>query len=273
MKTTAKTRIVQTGIILLIISLLITGIALPAVAKDSRGQSGKSTSSSLVDIVKGEITGIDETEQSFDVLTSDEETVTITTDTETGYFLVKAAPYADSIKERIREKVQVETNMGGRVDDNENFPPGLASRWNEEIFYALQDEALEEGLKANAEEAGGIFNRIRSWFGFSHNFGEAASFEDIEVGDGVIVRMVPDESLAKHVLIIKPSDIVKIEGEVTDVNSDSITVKTEDEDVEISWDENTRVSLTGAIAVEEGQTVSVVYNKETGIAQTISVIP
>jgi hypothetical protein len=106
----------------------------------------------------------------------------------------------------------------------------------------------------------GTFDRIKSWLGRWHGFGEKVSFKDIEVGDGVIVRVMPNETLAKQVFIVKPSNVKRISGKITSIAGNTFTVRPDSgADVILTIDNNTIVELKGSIGLGVGQWVSVVY--------------
>ncbi len=107
-------------------------------------------------------------------------------------------------------------------------------------------------------------------------FVEEATFEDIDVGDRVAVRLVPDqeEFLAKLVFIFEPGAYTRIAGTITTISSEdkTITITPEDgEPVTLTYNDDTVFTLKGTITVAEGQSVSAVYHTEDMIVKTVRV--
>jgi hypothetical protein len=110
-------------------------------------------------------------------------------------------------------------------------------------------------------------------------FGEEATFDDIEVGDRVAVRLVPgeDNPVARLVLIFKVSPYKKIAGTITAVSSDNQTItiapSTEGEAATLNYNEDTVFYLKGTIAVVPGQFARAVYEVDGMLAKTVRVWP
>jgi hypothetical protein len=68
--------------------------------------------------------------------------------------------------------------------------------------------------------------RLQGNLTWLNQFGGEATFDDIAVGNRVIVHVVPNESepLAKLVLIIEPADQNRVIGEVTEITEDAVTI-------------------------------------------------
>jgi hypothetical protein len=66
--------------------------------------------------------------------------------------------------------------------------------------------------------------RLQGNLNWLHQFGGEAAFDDITLGNSVIVHVVPNESepLAKLVLIIEPAAQNRVIGEVTEITEDTL---------------------------------------------------
>ena len=112
-------------------------------------------------------------------------------------------------------------------------------------------------------------------------FGEEATFDDIEVGDRVAVRLVPDqdEPVAGLVLIFEQAsyDYQKITGTITDVSSDNQTITiapdNDGEPVTLHYNEDTVFHLKGTIAVTPEQLAHAVYHADDMVAKVVRVSP
>ena len=194
---------------------------------------------------------------------------------------------SDQISEEIKDKIQTRMNERGmagntgtaadNTNTDEDADNTLDELIDETINENLEDaEELEQELIDSEQGPKNLMDRVKAWFGTQKLPGEKAAFADIEVGIGVVVRVMPNENLAKQVLIIKATDVVAkpgtVKGIITDVTNTSITIKPADADaVTIKWDANTAITLKGYIAIEEGLAVSAIYNTETMIAKVINV--
>ncbi len=104
--------------------------------------------------------------------------------------------------------------------------------------------------------------RLQGNLNWLHQFGEMATFDDIAVGNRVIVHMVPNEGepLAKLVLIIEPAAQNRVIGEVTEITEDTVTIAPENGDaVELNYDEDTIFILRGTPSLEEGEEAVAIY--------------
>ena len=156
----------------------------------------------------------------------------------------------------INKKIQVETTI---IED-----PEMA--------------VLAKQFVAAMESSQGLINKIPSLFGRVHQFGKKATFDDIRVKDRIIARVMPNENLAKEVLIIKsvppPSlhPIKKINGTVTLGENNSLTITpAEGSPVILTWDSDTQFILKGLIAVANEQQASASYNSNTLKAMVVHV--
>jgi len=104
--------------------------------------------------------------------------------------------------------------------------------------------------------------RLQGNLNWLHQFGGEATFDDITVGNRVIVHVVPNESepLAKLVLIIEPAACSRVIGEVTEITGDTVTITPENGDaVELNYNEDTIFILHGTPSLEEGEEAVAIY--------------
>ena len=110
----------------------------------------------------------------------------------------------------------------------------------------------------------------RDNLGWLDSFDTGSQFSDIQIGDRVIARTTNDgNNLAKQILIIKAPVIQQVKGTISAVTSNSITIGTNN--IVVTVDTNTRITLKGLMQVQTGQYAVAVYNKNTMVAQTISI--
>lgn len=269
MKTSIRSRITQTVIALGLVIGLVCGASVPTMAKDDN-QNGNGTDRGIqMTIIKGKVakitTATDGSGVSFDVTKKDASTVTVNVDSNTKYYKVEAGPYVTGVMDKVQR------GLG-----NKNGQTESATTNDDEVNSAIVNPELEQGLNRNSQGPQGILDRVRSWFGGWHGFGKDAVFNDIEVGDGVIVSVMPNETLAKQVLIIKPSNIKQISGKIGSVGTNTFTVTPTDTKVAaviLTIDENTSVMIKGAIGITNGQWATVVYKAQSNgnLAITVKV--
>ena len=290
-----KNKIWKIGIAVALVTVLAISMAVPALAKGGdKAASGASgvTAANTLNVVKGKVTAIDTAGSTFEVQPASGDAVTITVDTNTKFYQVNAgSANLPAIKAQVKERVQQmqqarqdlktkgNNNTNQRGLGNKNTAPATTQATTNtntaEVDEANDPEELlemEAGLQANTEAPQGFFGKFKAIFNRGPKFGQTAAFTDLVVGDGVVVNVMPNENLAKQVLIVKASNLETVKGEITDVNADSFTVTAADDtEVTLQWDANTRVTIKGAISIEVGQYAQAVYNSETLIAKTINV--
>ncbi len=274
-----RNKIWKIGVALALVAMLVVSLAVPALAKGN-DKAANANAVSSINIVKGKVTAVNATGSTFEVQPASGDAVTITVDNNTKYYQVNAA-LADlpAIKEQLKDKVK-EMLQNHQDKGNSANQRGLGNK-NPEATPTV-DEAndpeempeMEAGLQANVDSNQGFWGKIRSAFNRGPDFGHKAAFTDIAVGDGVVVNVMPNENLAKQVLIVKPSNIKTVKGQITAVTADSLTVTAADTTmVTLKWDANTEATIKGAVTIKAGQYAQAVYNSETLIAKSINVRP
>jgi hypothetical protein len=137
--------------------------------------------------------------------------------------------------------------------------------------------AVDNGILQGKNKESGIPSNWRDNVNWLDKFLKKGQFSDIEIGDRVIARIGTSDNMARQVLIIKGPVIRQVKGTITDVstNPNSITISSTSGLVTLSWNTNTQFILKGLIAVvgNAGQYATVTYNKNTGVAQIVNVLP
>jgi hypothetical protein len=182
-------------------------------------------------------------------------------------------------KDRQDSKTKGNNSINQRGEGNKNTQPTTTPATTP-TNTAVIDEAndpeelpeMEAGLQVNVEANQGFMGKFKAIFNRGPKFGQNAAFTDLVVGDGVVVNIMPNENLAKQVLIVKPSNLKNVKGEITNVTATTFTVTAADNtNMTLKWDANTSVTIKGAVLMITGQWAQVVYNSETLIAKTINV--
>jgi hypothetical protein len=125
----------------------------------------------------------------------------------------------------------------------------------------------------------GILEHQRANLKQLRHFGEKATFDDIAVGDKVVIWLAPETNgyLAKIVTIIEPTTYARINGIIADVSDDFITIEpvSGGDEVPLEYNENTIFILKGitGIDAEAEQFACAVYNTETMMAKVVRVWP
>jgi hypothetical protein len=239
-----------------VIALSLTlGLALPALADPGGNPSW--TEDFQGRIVKGTVTYVDEADQEyFEVMSGDDE-LTIAVDEDTGYFKLGAPGRLVALAQRFRLRLQEESGAQGERG------MGLQNR----VKAAVRNQAR---LRNQNQVAQTESVPVESQMAMRRPFGAGAEFSDIEVGDRVMVWMSEDDNLAKWVLILKQASYARVGGTITDIDSSTIEITTEDgEEVSLDYDESTVFVLEGFTSVEEGQYAWAVYDSQSMLAQRV----
>ena len=132
-------------------------------------------------------------------------------------------------------------------------------------------------------EGKGRSQGIRERLKCLRHFGGEATFDDITVGDKVVVWLAPEAGsyLAKIVTIIEPTTYACINGTITDVSGNLITIKRVSDGAEVTlevtleYTDDTVFILKGIIGIDEEaeQFACAVYNTETMMARVVRVWP
>lgn len=277
-----KNKIWKIGIALAMVAVLVVSMAIPAMARgnDKAATEAAGTLAADTNIIKGKVTAVNAAGSTFEIQPANGEKMTIKVDTNTKYYLINAGPTdLPAIKEQVKDRVK-EMQQDRLEKDNNDNERGLGNKNTaptptvDEANDPEELDEMEAGLESNIDANQGFWGKIRSAINRAPKFGKTAAFSDIVVGDGIVARVMPNENLAKQVMIVKPSNIKTIKGQITAVTADSLTVTAADNTVvTLKWDAKTEVTIKGAVAIKVGQYAQSVYNSETLVAKTISVRP
>jgi len=234
------------GVSVLVLGLVL-GLALPALAAPPDWAPPKADHV-LPKLLRGEVIQVDEGKTFFIIIQSHGQEVTISVDSDTQYFKV-------SVPRGVPALVKHQLGLVEQVQENSGLRQQIKAR-------------LE--LRLENQEGFGLGRWLRP-------FGEEASFDNIAVGSGVVVRTVAgeDNPLAKLVFIVELTGCGHILGTIKDISSGdkTITVAPADggDDVVLSYGDRTHFILRGAPGLEGGELVRVVYDEEK-MAKLVSMV-
>jgi len=256
------------GLPLLVLAGIVAALALPAAAADQPQAQTPVKRFVLPNTVSGEVTAIAADKTSFTVKPRTGDPVTIKVDANTKYYKT-TPPVRPQNLEQIKEQAQKRT---------EAMKDRALSRLNamkERIKNLPNQRGLGNKGQTPSPQATPTPTPVDSDAAFLTRIektSQPASFGDIAVGDIVLVRTMPNENLAKYVVITKKLPIARVEGTITAVSANTITITpTGGQAVVLNWDKDTRSTIQGAITIQVGQTATAVYNTETKKASVISV--
>lgn len=230
-------KVLKIGLPVLLVAGLTVGLAVPTLA--APGRTANKTSPPA-NIVKSKVISKAADNSSF-MIESANQTSIIRVDKNTKYFkLTRPLPRA----------------LTAITDELKNLERGLG------LKKGILDR---EDILEDKNGTGNIVSLFR--------FGKKATFADIAVNDTVIVRLMPNENLAKEVLIIKAPRIQSVRGTINIVGSSLVITKSDGTNVPLTWDANTRFVLKGLIAVPNGYPATVIYNIDTLKAIAVFIAP
>jgi len=210
------------------------------------------------------------------VIQSGEEELTITVSEETLYFKVALPRGLAAARQRMELKQQGQEEAG--------ISPGCRFNSRQQVDWCRNQEGTEAmapvtpmRLKARGRvfqaENGGIPGPRRANLKRLHPFGEEVTFDDIAVGDRVMVQVADgDNQLAKKVLIIEPATCSRLRGIISDVSPADITIEPADgsEAVTLEYNSRTTFILRGTTRIEPGQSACAVYDSDSMVARRVT---
>ncbi len=187
-------------------------------------------------VLRGRVLGVDEDESFFVIRYVEEEAVTIAVNSNTKYFKLSVPRKVVALKRMRIEGRELTINLLPLGEEK-----GMPKQWP---------------------------RRLR-WL---HRFSEKTSFEDIAIGDRVVVWLTPSEDapVAKLVIVVQPVDYKRIKGTIDTVSDNSITIN-DGSPLILTHGENTHFILKGVTAVEPGQSALAIYNGTNMVAKLIIV--
>jgi hypothetical protein len=261
--------LLRIGIPLMLVVGVVAGAALPVFAADkSTAGQPESKPGFPPNYTRGEVTAIASDKTSFTVNTGTAIPQVIKVDANTKYFVIPGD------LEQAREKAQ------DKLKDLKD----KANQAKERVQEKLKNLPNERGLgnKGNAPSTPpGLQNKAPAqppvdtdevFLGQVRKTGRTAAFTDITIGDRVVVKTMPNENLAKFVVIYKKHAVNRAAGTITALGAGTISITpTGGQALNLKWDKDTRFTIEGAVAVQVGQTATVVYNTETMLARSVMV--
>jgi hypothetical protein len=247
---------------------LILGATLPGLA-NSDEPAPQVESQLQPRILKGQVSGIDETEEIF-TIQAGEQSIDIKVNEGTRYFELTAPLQGLAA---LRQHRMESFGTQGRIRATASDIPMkfkaagqmLSLRRGKPFTNLTPVPAETQEFAPNLPAPGwGKENpkRLQGNLEWMHQFGGEATFDDITVGNRVIVLVAPNEGepLAKLVLIIEPAACSRVIGEVTEITGDTVTITPENGNaVELNYNEDTIFILRGTPSLEEGEEAVVIY--------------
>lgn len=146
------------------------------------------------------------------------------------------------------------------VDEDTSYIIVVIPPESTKVLVDILEEFLSEGFLMSMQRLPETFTGEGTLF-------QIASFEDLVAGDMVLVEFDDSEGIASDVIIVRPADMHRVRGNITEVNDSSITITPEGGDpLTLTWNEDTLFWLRGVIAVESGQIASIIYNTNSNQA-------
>jgi hypothetical protein len=289
MRNLFKPNILKISIALVLVTALVVGFALPVAAEGNGKKPPVTTAAIQLNMIKGKVVSIAGDGKSFEVQPAEGSPVTITVDDATKYFKINGTPFVASVKSQGPINSQAKKpelknyalNHQNQMTGNQAPPTVNNQDENTDEDSPELNPEMEKGLLANCESPKGLFDKVKSWFNNSPKFGHNAKFSDIEVGDSIVARVVPESNLAKQVLIIKTPVkkvpvIQTVRGNITGVDTAAQTITIQPssgEAVMLKWDSNTTFVLKGLVAVADAKWGTLVYKTETKIIMSANLFP
>jgi len=248
-------KIWKIAVVITLAVALVLGVTLPGLAASD--ETAPQTADCWPRLLKGEVLSVDEVNQESFVIQSGEEELTILVDENTRYFILHPPQKLLGVAQQ-RMELRLQDQEGPRaivpVEPTQLRAPDRAQQLKRLIWAKLK------------------------WF---RHFGGKATFDDIAVGDKVVVWLAPEEKsyLAKIVTIIEPTTYARVTGTITGVSSVDTTITIEPADgseaIILDYNERTVFILKGIIGIDEEaeQFARAVYNTETMMAKVVRVWP
>ncbi|GEM_PF-7126963 len=260
------------GLPLLVMVGLVTALALPVAAADQPQVPVARGWKAPVNTVGGEVTAIAADRTSFTVKPRTGDPVTVKVDASTKYY--KTIPPAppqnqEQLKEKARQRAEAMKDRAlARLDAlKERIKTLPNQRGLGNKGQAPAPQATPKPTPTPADLDAAFLARIEKTT-------QPATFGDIAVGDIVMVRTMPNENLARYVVITKKLPVARVEGTITAVSANTITITPGGgQAVVLNWDKDTRFAIQGATTIQVGQTATAVCNTETKKALMISARP
>ena len=247
---------------------LILGATLPGLANSDEPEP-QAESQPHPGILKGQVSSINETEELF-TIRAEEPGIDIKVNEGTRYFKLTAPPQVlAALRQHRMESSESQEQIratASAIPMQFKAPGQMLSLRRGKPFTNLASVPAEtQEFASNLPTPGWGKEkpkRLQGNLNWLHQFGGEATFDDITIGDRVIVLVVPNEGepLAKLVLIIEPAAQNRVIGEVTEITENTVTIAPENGDtVELNYNEDTIFILRGTPFLEEGEEAVAIY--------------
>jgi hypothetical protein len=231
MKNILKRHSVRVVMILLVLTALICGLA---------GQVAAADQFTSLHTVQGTVTGIATDKLSFTIQNGNQTPVVIKVTLSTWYLVIPLAG----------------------ANSNENGQNGQTGSQNNDKNKQSHGQDLK-GLR--------IPGNWRSDLGWLEIFRAAGTFSDIQLGDKITASINTDGT-ARQVLIIKAPAMQQARGTISAITASTVSIATSGgASLILLSNADTKVSIKGYFVPQVGQNVIAVYNRNTLIAQTITI--
>jgi len=246
-------KIWKIAVVVTLAAALVLGVTLPGLAASD--ETVPQTADCWPRLLKGEVLSVDEVEPKSFVIQAGEHELTILVENTRYFILYPPKGLLGLVQQRmgLRQQNQERVRVTERV-----VPMQLRA-----VGQVPQPKGILEHQRANLKQL--------------RHFGEQATFDDIAVGNKVVVWLAPETNgyLAKIVTIIEPTAYARINGTITGVSDDFITIEpvSGGDEVPLEHNESTTFILKGFTSVEVEQFACAVYNTETMTAKVVRVWP
>lgn len=237
-----KSNLLKIGILILVITALVMGTALPALADSTTTATPTTTAGPALHTVQGKVISI--ATSSFVVQNGTQAPVTINVDSNTKYYEIPLG------------KAQADINNTVAQDNKK-----------------AQKAGKPQPTRASDLRNAHIPANWRDNLGWLSTFDTGTQLSDIQVGDRIIARTTNDgNNLTKQIMLIKAPVIQQVKGTISGVTSNSITIQPATGNaITLTLDGNTRVSMKGLFLAENGDYAVATYNHTTMVAQLVNI--
>ncbi len=252
--------------------VLVLGVTLPGLAAEDEA-APQAAHKPWPRILRGIVGEVDENQEFFTVEVRDR-TVEIEVNEGTKFFTMTPPRRLRLLRpggveqlegqEDVRLETRPNVRMKPRSIDRAPWLRGQRAPGNPALAPAEDQELAPNHLQSGLRRwIPGNWQRLLKWL---RQFGQEATFDDIDPGDRVVVGIVPRNGnpLAKMVFIMGQAEQQRVVGTVSDIEeidetSGTITIDTEDESIILAYDAHTTFVLRGTPSLKEGMKAVAIY--------------
>lgn len=279
-------KIWKMAVIITLATALILGIALPGLAASDEAATATDTTEEawgkwFPRIIRGEVIDIGD---SLFVVQTEAREVTIYVTDDTKYFIVSAP---EGVLNQLRRHVELkiaESPVPAQLKPQFGLSQLRKGKTDEEpaLFMPQRAECAPNLLQIH--NAQGMVQGIRARLPWPPHSGEEATFDDLRIGDKIVVLLTPPENdtltaeaeenlTAQVVFIVRPCAWNRVAGIIKHLSDDTLVIEPVNggDTVPLRYDENTTFILKGFTSVEVEHFAHAVYNTETMLARSVRV--